>query len=45
MRVVSHLIRGLDRTGIVVALLFLAASLTPSLIPREAVLQGVLSGV
>jgi uncharacterized membrane protein len=39
-----NLVRGLDKTGVVGALLFLAASLTPSLIPREAVLQGVLSG-
>jgi uncharacterized membrane protein len=35
----------LQRAGLVGALLFLAASLTPSLIPREAFLQGVLSGV
>jgi len=34
----------LDSIGVVGAIVFLAASLTPSLIPREAVLQGVLSG-
>jgi len=34
----------LDSIGIVGAIILLAASLTPSLIPREAVLQGVLSG-
>ena len=45
METSPKLLRGLDRTGVVGAILFLAASLTPSLIPREAVLQGVLSGV
>ena len=34
----------LNRVSIVGAILFLAASLTPSLIPRDALLQGVLSG-
>ena len=39
-----NLVSGLDRPGVVGAILLLAASLTPSLVPREAVLQGVLSG-
>lgn len=40
-----YLVFRLDRSGVVVGLLFLAASLTPSLIPRETIVQGVLSGV
>lgn len=35
----------LSRTGIVLGLLFFAASLTPSLLPRPAWMQGALSGV
>lgn len=40
----SLLLRRLDATGLVGAILLIAASLTPSLIPREVVLQGVLAG-
>ena len=35
----------LSRAGLFIGLLFLAASLTPSLIPRPYLLQGVLSGL
>ncbi len=35
----------LSRTGLFIGLLFLAASLTPSLIPRPYLMQGALSGV
>lgn len=34
----------LSRTGLSVGMLLLAASLTPSLLPRDAVIQGLLSG-
>lgn len=37
--------RAFSPTGLLVATLFFAASLTPSLIPRTALMQGVLSGV
>lgn len=39
------LLRQFSWFGLLLGLLFLAASLTPSLIPRGAVLQGVLGGV
>ena len=38
MKTISH-------TGLIVAILFFAASLTPSLLPRPWMLQGVVSGV
>jgi uncharacterized membrane protein len=41
---ILRLIRSLSTVGLVVGSLFFAASLTPSLIPRDFVLQGVLSG-
>lgn len=41
----SALIPRFSAFGLLLALLFLAASLTPSLIPRGSVLQGVLGGV
>lgn len=36
---------GLSGIGFIFAALFIAASLTPSLVPREPLMQGVLSGV
>jgi uncharacterized membrane protein len=44
MNWIRNLLQKPDRFGVVAAMLFLAASLTPSLIPRDAILQGVLSG-
>lgn len=44
MNWIRNLLQKPDRLGIVAAILFVAASLSPSLIPREAILQGVLSG-
>lgn len=44
-RVVANLIRGLSFPGVVFAGLFFAMSLTPSLVPRETLPQGVLSGL
>ena len=38
-------LRGLDRFGVVTAWAFLACSLTPSLLPRPWLLQGMVSGV
>lgn len=37
--------QSLSTTGLLLAALFFAASLTPSLVPRHFVLQGVLSGI
>ncbi len=37
--------RSFSHTGFVVGALFMAASLTPSLLPRSAALQGVVSGI
>lgn len=45
MNWITRLDRSVSATGLLVGTLFLAASLTPSLIPRTDVLQGVLSGV
>lgn len=42
---ITRLRNPLSVTGLLVGTLFLAASLTPSLIPRPYVVQGVLSGV
>ena len=41
----SRFIRSLSLLGVVLGLLFCAASLSPSLLPRPFVVQGVLSGV
>jgi uncharacterized membrane protein len=43
-RTMKALARSLSATGIVVGAVFFAASLTPSLLPRDFLLQGVLSG-
>jgi uncharacterized membrane protein len=40
----STLLRRLSSTGLLVGTLFFAASLTPSLLPRDYLMQGVLSG-
>lgn len=42
---VGRLVRSLSPLGLLTGALFLAASLTPSLIPRDFVLQGALSGL
>ena len=45
VRHLRHYLRSLGRTGVVVALLFFAISLTPSLLPRSWPIQGLLSGI
>lgn len=41
---VLRIVRSLSTLGLVIGSLFFAASLTPSLVPRDFLLQGVLSG-
>jgi len=45
MRILQRIMATFSRTGIILGLLFFCASLTPSLLPREFVVQGVLSGI
>jgi uncharacterized membrane protein len=45
MRNLQHIAATFSNTGIVLGLVFFCVSLTPSLLPREFVVQGVLSGV
>lgn len=44
-KAVQGILRSLSGSGLIVASLFMAASLTPSLVPRPAVVQGVLCGL
>lgn len=44
-RFLSALVASLSTTGLIVGVLFFAASLTPSLIPRPYVVQAVISGL
>ena len=44
MKRIGNWLHSLDKIALVVAILFVTASLTPSLIPRDAILQGVLVG-
>jgi len=44
-KLVSYFVRPVCGFGLIVGALFFAASLTPSLIPRNYVVQGVLSGI
>jgi uncharacterized membrane protein len=44
VRSVGHFILGLPAGGVFLGLVFFALSLTPSLIPRHFIIQGVLSG-
>jgi uncharacterized membrane protein len=43
-KLILRLTRSLSTVGLVVGTLFFAASLTPSLLPRDFLLQGLLSG-
>jgi uncharacterized membrane protein len=44
-RRLRHYTRSLGHTGVITALLFFIISLTPSLLPRTWVVQGILSGI
>lgn len=45
MKPISKLVGSMSAIGILLALLFFAASLTPSLMPRTWLIQGLLSGI